>query len=123
MSSNWGGPEYNGVKVLVLAIVVGFAGYFVYNSMHKNAVENTGQVIDANSASAMNVATGPGLGFSIVVTGKTCTATVVNALNFKESITVTGNTGANGDCDLKGVKQSSLDAQRMADAMSGVGVK
>ncbi len=47
---NWGKPEYNGIKVLILVLVLAFMGYFVFNSMHNNSLENTARVTKGGSA-------------------------------------------------------------------------
>ncbi len=40
----WSGPEYNGIKAIILIVVIALAGYFVYNTMHQNSLENAGRV-------------------------------------------------------------------------------
>lgn len=41
-SSWWGKPENNGIKVILLIIIIAVAGYFIYQNQHKNALSNTG---------------------------------------------------------------------------------
>jgi hypothetical protein len=75
-NSWWGKPEYSGIKVLVLVVVIAVAGYFVYQSQHKDALSNTGAAGTlANSAgvtgSCMGVTLHPAIDTSFTATNVT----------------------------------------------------
>lgn len=40
----WKGPEYNGIKVIVVVLVVALAGYFAYNGIQSDSLGNTAQL-------------------------------------------------------------------------------
>lgn len=40
----WKGPEYNGIKVIVIVLVVALAGYFAYNGVQSDSLGNTAQL-------------------------------------------------------------------------------
>ncbi len=73
----WGRPEYNGIKVLILAVVVAGAGYFAYNSSHNNGVDSSGQVVKSGSGTINGSTTATGLGGgTTTTTGTTCALAV-----------------------------------------------
>lgn len=43
-ASWWKGPEYNGVKVIVLVAIIALAGYFAYNGVQSDSLSNTAQL-------------------------------------------------------------------------------
>ena len=106
------------MKVLLVVIVVGVAGYFVVQSMHTNP-GNKGQVINTAS-NAQNVATTVGAQGTMTQTeqtdGTTCTITFANSANPAQSITVAGTAGAEEAC-VPNAKQANSVAQGMAAAM------
>ena len=100
MSSWWGKPEYNGIKALVLVVVVVGAGYFVYNSMQQNALENTGQVGSKTPGGSGSGSTGSATG---VGTGGNPAAGTASgtASGTSKGTTAGGTTGRDPIC-LKG---------------------
>lgn len=43
--SFWNNQENNAIKVIIITLFVAGSGYFVYNSVHENSLDNLGQVV------------------------------------------------------------------------------
>jgi hypothetical protein len=119
--SFWNNPEYNSIKVLMLVVLLGGVGYFVYSNYNDTPLGGKGLVL--NTSQSRNVAapaptpTEPGLIFMNNTKGTTCTMTVMSSLNHSESITVAGTTIKNGACKANAVQATPV-AQKMAVAMT-----
>jgi len=51
MHASWlGKPEYNGIKVLLLALLLAVFGYFVFNYMNTGTLLGTGQVLQTGAS-------------------------------------------------------------------------
>lgn len=37
-------PQYNSIKIILLIVIVGFAGYFIFNNINNRAGDNSGKV-------------------------------------------------------------------------------
>ncbi len=125
--SFWNNPENNSIKVILLVVLLAGVGYFVYHDINKG---NKGQVYNPSQAqtvattttAAQNAVPSGGLMFSETTSGKTCSVTVTNYANQKESITVAGTLAADGDCKPN-VTQASSAAKAMAAAMGSMSVQ
>jgi hypothetical protein len=49
-NSWWGKPENNGIKAIILIVVIAIAGYFIYQNQQTKSLENTGAVALKNSS-------------------------------------------------------------------------
>ena len=121
-TSFWSNPENNSLKMLIIVAVVVLAGFFVYKAMNNGG--NTGRVVNVGNDSSLTdsegapvVAQQGSLIFSETSEGNNCTMTVTNALNFDQSITVSGMLAADGDC-TPNAKQDNPTSQGMVDAMN-----
>ena len=75
----WKNPDSNGVKSLVVVVVLALAAFFVYKSMHTNALSNTGSVgvppTAVGSGSGSGSGSGTGTGTTVAGTTWTCSTT------------------------------------------------
>lgn len=119
MDSWWKGPEYNGVKMLIVVVFAIGAGYFIYNGIQQNALENTGKIIRngtnvSSSSGVLDVSmgltgTGTGAGTSGAGTtgtgsgaGTTGTGAGTTGTGTGTTTTGTGSTGLNAGGTTKG---------------------
>lgn len=63
-ASWWKGPEYNGVKVIVLVAIIALAGYFIYSNMQQGSLDNTGKIVRGSGTGTSGSSTGSGTGTS-----------------------------------------------------------
>ena len=113
--SFWNNPENNGVKTILIVIVVIVAGFFVYKYVHTNSLQSTGQVINTSSV-AGGSSSGQTVTFSIATNGSNCTENVCSSSG--QCVAMTGTSGAEGTCNLNST-QPNATAQGLLSVLNG----
>jgi len=81
--SFWNNPENNSLKVLLLVILAGIAGYFISGAVHRNSLSSTGSV------GILTTGSGSSASASAMRTSGACTGGPTLALNADPALTAT----------------------------------
>ena len=110
--SFWNNPENNSLKVILLVIVLGIAGYFVYTYMQNNSLSGRGAVINTGGFATESFT------FSTVRDGASCTTTVCSSADASQCISLAGATTEDGMCSLN-EQQANPEAQGLLEVLNG----